>query len=164
MAREKPLPICRGSVRLTRNWTICAEYSTAVHEAGHVIVAWEFGLKTRRMAVGINGDPTAGEAEIQKNPDLPLVDRIAICSAGADAQEMCGVPTHLLGPFMDMNEIRELIEDYPDDEGEALRYAGCRRSKELLTLHRAAVERLARVLAERSELNEVEIEQILDAE
>jgi ATP-dependent Zn protease len=136
-------------------------YSAAVHEAGHVIVAWVLGLKTKRMAVGINGDPTAGEAEIERNPDLPLVDRIAICSAGADAQKMFDVPTHHLGPFMDMNEVRELIEHYPDDEGEALRYAGCRRSKKILELHRAKVENLARVLANRSELNEVEIAQIL---
>jgi hypothetical protein len=113
------------------------------------------------MAVNFNGDPTAGKAEIEQNPELPIVDRIAICSAGADAQAMFEVPTHRLGPFMDMNEIRELIEHCPDDEGEALRYAGCRRSKELLELHRAKVERLAQVLAERSELNEVEIAQIL---
>jgi hypothetical protein len=28
-----------------------------------------------------------------------------------------------------MNAIRKLVEDYPDNEGEALRYAGYRRSK-----------------------------------
>jgi ATP-dependent Zn protease len=136
-------------------------YSPAVHEAGHTIVAWAFGLKTRRMAVGINGDDTAGAAEIEDSSHLPIVDRIAICSAGADAQAMLDVPTHHLGPFMDMNEIRKLIEDYPEEEGESLRYAGYRRSKELLELHRPAVERLADLLTERRELNEVEIEQIL---
>ena len=129
-------------------------YGAAVHEAGHTVVAWALKLKTRKMAIGINGDDAAGEAEIEANTHLPLVDRIAICSAGVDAQRMLDAPIHDLGAFMDMNAIRKLIENYPDDEGEALRYAGCRRSKQLLELHRAMVERLAQVLAERTELNQ----------
>jgi ATP-dependent Zn protease len=139
-------------------------YSTAVHEAGHVVVAWALGLKTRKMVVGINGDDSAGAAEIERSLHLPLIDRIAICSAGVDAQQMLKAPIHDLGAFMDMNEIRKLVEDYPDDQGDAHRYAGCLRSKELLEQHRATVERLAQVLAERSELNEVEIEQILTSD
>jgi hypothetical protein len=63
-----------------------------------------------------------------------------------------------------MNAIRKLVEDYPDNEGEALRYAGYRRSKELLELHRAMVESFAQLLAERIELNQVEIEQFLLAQ
>jgi ATP-dependent Zn protease len=136
-------------------------YGAAVHEAGHTVVAWALKLKTRKVAIGINGDNAAGDAEIEANAHLPLVDRIAICSAGVDAQEMLDLPIHDLGAFMDMNAIRELVEDYPDDEGEALRYAGYRRSKELLELHRSTVERLAQVLAERTELDQVEIERIL---
>jgi hypothetical protein len=113
------------------------------------------------MAIGVNGDDTAGEAEIETNTHLPLVNRIAICSAGLDAQEMLDAPIHDLGAFMDMNSIRILVEVYPDDEGEALRYAGYRRSKELLDLHRPTVQGLAQVLAERAEINQVEIERIL---
>ena len=136
----------------------------AVHEAGHVVVAWALGLKTRKMAIGINGDDAAGEAEIERSLHLPLVDQIAICSAGVDAQDMLNAPIHDLGAFMDMNEIRKLVEDYTEDKAEAHRYAGYRRSKELLELHRATVERLAQVLEARLELNEVEIQQILDPE
>ena len=136
-------------------------YSAAVHEAGHVVVAWVLGLKTRKVTVGTGGDDTAGAAEIAASTRLLLVDRIAICSAGADAQRMLDAPIHDFGAIMDMNEIRELVEGYPDDEGEALRYEGYRRSKELLELHGAKVERFARILAERSELDGVEIEQIL---
>jgi ATP-dependent Zn protease len=139
-------------------------YSAAVHEAGHTVVAWALKLKTRRMAIGINGDDAAGEAEIEANTHLSLVDRIAICSAGVDAQEMLDAPIHDLGAFMDMNAIRKLVEDYPDNEGEALRYAGYRRSKELLELHRAMVESLAQLLAECIELNQVEIEQFFLAQ
>jgi ATP-dependent Zn protease len=136
-------------------------YSAAVHEAGHVVVAWALGLKTRKMAVGINGDDAAGAAEIEESSHLPLVDQIAICSAGADAQRMLDAPTHDVAALSDMVKIANLVDDFAEDEGEALRYAGYRRSKELLELHRAKVERLAQALAERAELDQDAIEQIL---
>jgi ATP-dependent Zn protease len=136
-------------------------YSTAVHEAGHVVVAWALGLKTIKMTVGISDD-TAGRAEIEKNPNLPMIDRIAICSAGLCAQCMLGAPIHGGdGPFYDEAEISNLIEDYSEEEGEVLRRAGDRRSKELLALHRAKVEHLAEALAERMELDQAAIDRIL---
>jgi hypothetical protein len=50
--------------------------------AGHVVVAWALGLKTRRMAIGINGDEAAAAAEIENGPHLPLIDQIAFrCDA-----------------------------------------------------------------------------------
>jgi len=113
----------------------------------------------RKMAVGIDGDDAAGAAEIEESSRLPLVDQIAICSAGADAQLMFDAPTHEVAAFLDMVKIGNLVDD--SDEGEALRYAGYRRSKELLKLHRAKVERLAQALAERAELDQAAIEQIL---
>jgi ATP-dependent Zn protease len=138
-------------------------YSTAVHEAGHAVVAWALKVKTRWMAIGTNGDDTAGNSRIDSNRHLPLVDRIAICSAGADAQAMFDVPSHDLGTIMDINAMEELLDDLPENEREIHRYAGYRRSKELLEFHRATVERLALELVERTELNQVEIEQILVA-
>jgi ATP-dependent Zn protease len=137
------------------------KYGAAVHEAGHVVVAWALGLKTRKMAVGIGGDDAAGEAQIEDGPHLPLVDQIAICSAGADAQRMLGAPTNGIAAFSDMVRIKNLIDDRAEDEGEALRFAGYQRSKELLELHRSMVERLAEALAERAELDQAVIEQIL---
>jgi hypothetical protein len=136
-------------------------YGAAVHEAGHVVVAWALGLKTRKMAVGIDGDDAAGAAEIEESTHLPMADQIAICSAGADAQRMLDAPPHEVAAFSDMVKISNLVDDFAEDEGEALRYAGYRRSKELLELHRAKVERLAQALAERTELDQAAIEQIL---
>jgi hypothetical protein len=136
-------------------------YGAAVHEAGHVVVAWALGLKTRKMAAGIDGDDAAGAAEIEESRHLPMVDQIAIYSAGADAQRMLDAPTHEVAAFSDMVKISNLVGDCAEDEGEALRYAGYQRSKELLELHRAKVEHLAQVLAERAELDQAAIEQIL---
>ena len=137
------------------------EYGAAVHEAGHVVVAWALGLKTRKMTAGIEGDAAAGAAEIEEGTYLPLADQIAICSAGADAQCMLDAPTHEIAAFSDMVRIGNLVDDLAADEGEALRYAGYRRSRELLELHRPKVERLAQALAERTELCQFEIGQIL---
>lgn len=137
------------------------QYGAAVHEAGHVVVAWALGLKTRRMAVGIDGDDAAGAAEIEEGPHLSLVDQIAICSAGADAQRMLHAPSHEIAAFSDMVRIGNLVDELAEEEGEALRYAGYQRSRELLDLYRAKVERLAQALAKRSELDQFEIGQIL---
>jgi hypothetical protein len=137
------------------------EYGAAAHEAGHVIVAWALGLKTRRMVVGIDGDDAAGAAEIEDGSHLPLVDQIAICSAGVDAQRLLNAPTNEIAALGDMVRIRKLINDLAEDEGEALRYAGYRRSQELLEMHRSSLECLAQALAERTELNQFEIELIL---
>jgi ATP-dependent Zn protease len=137
------------------------KYGAAVHEAGHAVVGWALGLKTRKMVAGISGDDAAGEAQIEEGTHLPLVDQIAICSAGIDAQRLLDAPTNEIAAFGDMVRIRNLVGDLADDEGEALRYAGYRRSQELLELHRLTLEGLAQALAERTELNQVEIEQIL---
>jgi hypothetical protein len=48
--------------------------------------------------------------------------------------------------------------------GEALRYAGYRRSEKILEQHRAKVEHLALVLAEQTELDQDGIARILAAE
>ena len=96
-------------------------YSAAVHEAGHVVVASALGLKTRKMAVGIGGDDAAGTAEIEESSHLPLVDQIAICSAGVDAQRMFDPPTHEVAAFSDMVKIANLVDDFAEDKGEALR-------------------------------------------
>jgi len=139
-------------------------YGAAVHEAGHVLVAWALGLKTRKAVVGIRGDDSAGEVQIEDARHLPLIDQIAICSAGGDAQRLVGAPTNEMSVFEDMVQIWELIENYPEDEGEVHRDAGYKRLQKLLKLHRAKVELLATALAERSELDQSAIEQLLNSQ
>jgi HD-GYP domain-containing protein (c-di-GMP phosphodiesterase class II) len=116
------------------------------------------------MLAGIDGDEAAGRADIENGAHLRLVDQIAIWSAGADAQRMLGAPTHDIAAFADMAGIGNLMDDLPEKEGEALRYAGYARSKELLELHREKVVRLAQLLADRTELNQDEIERVLTSD
>ncbi len=136
-------------------------YGAAVHEAGHVVVAWTLGLKTRKMAVCVGGDESAGNAEIEDGSHLPVIDQIAICSAGIDAQRLLGAATNEIAGFADMVKIGNIVDGYAEDEGEAIRFAGYRRSRELLELHRGRTERLAAVLAKQGELDQAAIEQVI---
>jgi HD-GYP domain-containing protein (c-di-GMP phosphodiesterase class II) len=136
-------------------------YGAAVHEAGHVVVARTFGLRTRTMVAGVGGDDTAGRAEIEDASYLPVVDRIAVCAAGMQAQHMLGAATNEIAGFSDEVKIGNIVGDYDDDEGEALRDAGFSKSWETLEAHRAAVERLAAALAEHGELDHETIERII---
>jgi hypothetical protein len=51
--------------------------------------------------------------------------------------------------FQTWSRSTNLVDDLAEDEGEALRYAGYRRSNELLELHRAKVERPAQARLQR---------------
>ncbi|WP_027527788.1 M50 family metallopeptidase [Bradyrhizobium sp. Ec3.3] len=103
---------------------ISGMYGCAVHEAGHALVAWALGERVRKIVVGVKGDETAGRAETDPSNHLPPSDQIAICAAGSDAQFMLAALTNDKAAMMDMNEIRELIEDCKEAEGDALRYEG----------------------------------------
>ncbi len=66
----------------------------AYHEAGHAVVASALGLSVRRMEIAIDGDDAKGAADIQDDPNLPLVDQLAVCAAGLEAQKLFKAPTH----------------------------------------------------------------------
>ena len=60
----------------------------AYHEAGHVLVA-RFGVTVREVEIGEDG---SGGANISSAEYLPLVDQIAVCVAGIEAQENSQLP------------------------------------------------------------------------
>ena len=60
-----------------------------------------------------------------------------------------------------MVKVRNLVGELSEHEGERLRYVGYERSRELLELHRAKLERLALALVEHLELDQAIIEQIM---
>jgi ATP-dependent Zn protease len=102
---------------------------TAYHEAGHAGVAWALGLSVHRMVIGIAGDLTAGEADIEEKRSMSLVDRIAICSAGGDAQELFDAPTNDICAISDMGKIYDLIGEYNEPVGSSLRQIGFQKSR-----------------------------------
>lgn len=71
--------------------------STAVHEAGHAVVAVALGLKVAKLLIK---EDDVGRACIEEANHLPVVDRVVIRAAGVVAQEMlgtqCGTTLHLV--------------------------------------------------------------------
>ena len=90
------------------------------------------------------------------------MDRIAICSAGGDAQELFDAPTNDICAISDMGKIYDLIGEYNEPVGLCLRQIGFQKSREILKQHRDKVERLAQALVERMELTEAEIDALFE--
>ena len=136
-------------------------YGAAVHEAGHVVVARVCGVQTGAMIAGIGDDDAAGRAEIGDTSHLSVIDQIAICAAGMQAQRMLGAATHEVAGLSDEVRIYNILDDYEPTEGEALRDAGFGKSRETLEAYRATVELLAAALAEQGELDHAAVEHII---
>jgi hypothetical protein len=120
----------------------------AYHEAGHAVVASALGLSVGRMEIAINGDDAKGAADIEIEGALllPLVDQLAICAAGMEAQEAFETPTHDLAGCDDVGRMLELLYDYEEAEQREFIEAGHQRAHELIRLHSNTVVRVAQAL------------------
>jgi hypothetical protein len=143
--------------------TIEERRSTAIHEAGHVVVAWTLGLPVGSMAIGVDGDDTAGEAEIDAAAlPLSMVDRIALCAAGLEAQRLFGCEaSHEHAGAGDAAKMIEILDDLPDEEADSIRFAGHDRAFQILDQQRSMIERLAEPLALNGRLEEKEVRSLL---
>ncbi|MFO1108247.1 MAG: hypothetical protein U1E61_03575 [Bradyrhizobium sp.] len=118
----------------------------AFHEAGHAVVASALGLIVSRIEIGIGGDDAKGEADIQNAHGLPLVDQLAICAAGIEAQAIFAAPTHAGAGWGDYGQMIELLGDIDDETSEILRMAGHRKAYKLLKIQTEKVRRIADAL------------------
>src|SRR3974377_1324697 len=98
--------------------TIEERRSTAIHEVGPVVVAWVLGLPVGSMQIGCHGDDTACRSEIDESArELSLIDRIALCIAGMEAQLLFGCEsTHLHAGSSDFGKIIEMLDGLSEDE------------------------------------------------
>jgi ATP-dependent Zn protease len=78
----------------------------AYHEAGHAVVASYFGLVVSRIEIGIDDDDAKGAADIADDQQRPLIDRIALCAAGLEAQELLAAYTHSGAGWGDYGKMR----------------------------------------------------------
>jgi ATP-dependent Zn protease len=136
----------------------------AFHEAGHAVVASALGLAIGRIEIAIDGDDAKGEADIQDNSELCLIDQIAVCAAGLEAQRLFEAPTHEGAGWGDYGKMIELLEDLEDEESRQIRYDGHQRAHDLLVQHADKVERLANTLLEKRRLGQDELRNILESE
>ena len=118
----------------------------AFHEAGHVIVAREFGLPIGEIAIGIDGDEAKGRTDIGSAHNLPVIDQIALCVAGVVAQSLFDWPTHNLAGAGDYARVVQLVEGMTDDNSLKLRNAAYARARAILEKRATEVERLAKQL------------------
>ena len=139
--------------------TIEERRGTAIHEAGHVVVAWALGLPVGSMQIGCHGDDTAGRSEIDESPrELSLIDRIALCIAGMEAQLLFGCEsTHLHAGSSDFGKIIEMLDDLTEGEADTIRSKGYDRAAELLVCRRPLIERIAERLAISGKLEQGEV-------
>ncbi|WP_316179171.1 MULTISPECIES: hypothetical protein [unclassified Bradyrhizobium] len=91
-----------------------------------------------------------------------LVDQLAVCAAGMEAQKMFDAPTHEGAGWGDYGKMVELLEDLVDDEQSAMMHKGHARAFELVLQHRAKVERLAIAVFERKRLGAEELSRLLE--
>jgi hypothetical protein len=112
----------------------------AYHEAGHVVVARFLGLTIGRVEIEEDG---SGRADIRYAEHLPLVDQIAICVAGIEAQELFNCPMHQHAALGDYLRVRELLAGLTDTESYEHRQAGYLRALEILKVRLPEIENLA---------------------
>ena len=115
----------------------------AHHEAGHVVVARFLGLTVREVEIEEDG---SGRADISSGEHLPLVDQIAICVAGIEAQELFNCPMHQHAALGDYLKIRELVAGLTDAESYEYRQAGYLRALEILKGRLPEIDALAHQL------------------
>jgi hypothetical protein len=115
----------------------------AYHEAGHVVVARFLGLPIGRVEIEEDG---SGRADIRDAEHLPLVDQIAICVAGIEAQELFNCPIHQHAALGDYLKVRELLAGLTDAESHEYRQAGYLRALEILKGRLPEIEALAHQL------------------
>jgi hypothetical protein len=123
--------------------------STAIHEAGHVVVAWTLGLPAGSMEIGCNCDDTAGASQIDDAAfSLCAVDRIALCAAGLEAQRLFECEsTHEHAGAEDFAMIIGILDELPDEEADIIRFKGYDRAFKILDQRRSQVEKIAEALA-----------------
>lgn len=137
--------------------TIEDRRGNAYHEAGHIVVARALGLKVGASAIGIKGDNSAGNTEIERDKPLPLIDKIAVCAAGLESQSVFDAPMHCYASVKDEAEIIELSEDLDETSRLARRNDGYQRAHELIKAHAAKVDQIARNLLAKGSLDQTEV-------
>ena len=111
----------------------------AYHEAGHIVVARFLGLTVREVEIEEDG---SGRADISSAEHLPLVDQIAVCVAGIEAQELFNCPMHEHAALGDYRKVRMLLAGLTDERYE-YRQAGYLRALQILKSRLSEIEALA---------------------
>jgi hypothetical protein len=92
------------------------------------------------------GEDGSGRANISSAERLPLVDQIAVCVAGIEAQEFFNCPVHDHAALGDYLKVRELMAGLSNAESYEYRQAGYLRALQILKSRLPEIEELAHQL------------------
>jgi hypothetical protein len=126
---------------------------TCFHEAGHAVVAAALGLEAGDLHV--NADESGG-AQIGCSDHLSLIDQVAVCYAGVEAQTIWHDLPEDLVEYTDVDKFFRLVKDLSDKERDAIHKAGCERANELLLKHGTVVVIVAHRLVQQGYMTAAE--------
>jgi hypothetical protein len=136
---------------------------TALHEAGHVVVAWSFGLLVGSIHLDLK--TKGGHADIASHTHLERVQQIANWLAGYEAEQAFKPPGRKAKAAFDCGEVRRILRDNdtPEDthEGQDLRECGRACAKVRLLKHETKVHRVARRLIEHHYIDRAAFEEMM---
>jgi hypothetical protein len=133
---------------------------TCFHEAGHAVVAAALGLEVGDLHV--NADEESGSAQIGCPDHLSLIDQVAVCFAGHEAQLIWqGMPEHFAeaGDYATFRGL-EFVKCLSDEDRDALENAGYERANELLLANAVLVVIVAHRLVEQGYLTATEFKHL----
>src|SRR5262245_56803617 len=100
--------------------------------------AWDYQI--REVEIEEDG---SGRADIGPAEHLPLVDQIAVCVAGIEAQELVNCPMHDHAALGDYRKVRGLLAGLTETESHEYLHAGYLRALEILKGQLPEIEKLA---------------------
>jgi hypothetical protein len=136
---------------------------TALHEAGHAVVAWSFNLTVGCIHLDLNSQ--GGSAHIYSAADLEASEQIARWLAGFEAEQAFKPPGRRYNAEIDAGEVRRILREngtsIDEPEGKALRRRGRARAKRRLLKHGRKVRAVADHLVEHHYIDRVTFEALM---
>jgi ATP-dependent Zn protease len=138
--------------------------TVAYHEAGHAVVAWALGLKVGAVAIGLNGDDSAGKSEIEENQEhLSEIQRLAICLAGITAEKIFNCKkTHENAHLGDYGKAYKIIGDIEDTNRWELFDPAFQCAESIITENKERVDRLAAHLMDHRRVEATEFLELIN--
>jgi hypothetical protein len=143
-------------------WDPSDKEKTALHEAGHAVVAWSLDAPVKGVYLDLENESGHTDAD---SADLEPVKQIAIWLAGFEAERIFKPPAKPRRALGDRYRVRKILEGNktPEDtsEGQELREQRRACAEALLRQHEARVRRVAHHLMEHHSIDRVAFEAMM---
>jgi hypothetical protein len=145
-------------------WNPDDKERTALHEAGHAVVAWSFGVAVVKCLY-LDPKTHGGGAPIASTAHLERFEQIANWLAGFEAEEAFMHPGRKYNAEGDFGEVRRILRENgtskDEPEGKALCERGRSCAEERLRDHATKVRQIADHLVEHHYMDRVAFEAVM---